>query len=133
MATATVLDPLLEWRWSVFVTELATTSTGGSLPIELQTLPLELVAAGSGHRLLTVASELLHALRLQAHLLQSTTEGPRHAAFAAALAAVSRAGVILDDELADLQARWTRAARSRRSRTAYTFDELAPFVPPRRR
>lgn len=122
---------ILEHRWSTFVAELDACAAGGTLPVELPTLPLELIAAGEGARLRAVEPALVHALRMQAALLAPTSVGPRHHAFAELLDAVAGVDVALDPVLTEARRLWARPPR--RPSKSYTLDELTPFTPTRKR
>lgn len=119
------------YRWPLFVRELDLAGAGGTLPVDLTSLPITLVAAGEGRRLVTVARPLLAALRTHAELLAPASIGPRHHALAATLAAVERAGLELDPILAAARAQWT--APSPRRQAPRGLDGLVPYVPPKRR
>lgn len=119
------------YRWTLFVHELDLAATGGTLPVDLTTLPLALVAAGEGARLVTVAAALLAALRTHAELLAPASLGPRHHALAATLTAVESAGLALDPVLAAVRIQW--AAPTPRRQAPRGLDGLVPYVPPKRR
>lgn len=120
-----------EYRWQLFVRELALAASGGTLPVDLTALPGELVAAGEGPRLRAITAPLLAALRDLATLLAPAPVGPRHHALAATLSAVEATGLALGPSLADLRTRWQ--ARPRRPHRGFKLDALAPFTAPRRR
>lgn len=124
-------NEILERRWETFVRELNATATGGTLPVELQSLLLDLAALGQATRLQGVEVLLLHALRVQADILAATSIGPRHHAFADVLEVVVVGGVKLTGPLATARRLWKRP-QSRGGRS-YTLAELVPFAPQRRR
>lgn len=124
-------SPILEHRWATFVAELDAHAAGGTLPVELTTLPAELIAAGEGARLRRVETAFLHALRGQTALLAPTSIGPRHYAFAELLATVAASGIALDPILDGARKLWTRPPRP--PSRSYTLDQLTPFTPTRKR
>lgn len=119
------------YRWTLFVRELEHAAAGSTLPVDLTSLPITVVTAGEGSRLVAIAGLLLAALRTHAELLAPASIGPRHHALAATLAAVAAAGLTLDPVLAAARAQW--AAPPPRRQAPRGLDGLVPHIPPKRR
>jgi hypothetical protein len=119
------------YRWTVFVRELDLATAGGTLPVDLTTLPIALVSVGEGARLVAVQVPLLAALRTYADLLAPASIGPRHHALAATLMAIESAGIALGPVLTAVRTQWT--APPKRAPRPHSLDGLVPFVPPKRR
>ena len=124
-------DALVE-RWERFTYEVALASSGGSpFPVELLTLPVEIVAAGHLAPVRGLGAEIAALLLRRAELLAPSTIGPNHHAVAAAVVALEQAGVDVGTFLRYVRATW--AAPPPRPQRSYDMSKLIPYAPPPRK
>ncbi|MEZ4399749.1 MAG: hypothetical protein R3B06_07005 [Kofleriaceae bacterium] len=104
----------LRARWDVFVAELAMASSGAApFPVELLSLPVEVLAAGQHELVRSVSRTLLHQLTRRAEILAPSTVGPNHHALAATVAALRNAGIDVGAVLEHAGATWAAPQRKR--------------------